>query len=193
MYPWLVWSNVGPIVIALETVLAPFPSVPSTHPPPVLQWDRVHQRMMIQPSPAIRFGQGAGRSSEVSHTVTLHAHFPLHLSTRWPRWATGWYSRQSFRCCSRGVVRNFTMTSASRLILHFSRWRLSPTHLRRLRGRWIEDAYGEPSPPPAFWRRLCGQPLGQSLAKLLDDVYPPVVETLRGTLRGARRGGSGYR
>ena len=34
----------------------------------------------------------------------------------------------------------------------------------------IEGAY-EPPPPPAFWKRLCGQTLGQRLANVLDYAF----------------------
>ena len=62
-----------------------------------------------------------------------------------------------------------------------------------LYGVYIEDAYGESPPPPAFVRiRLCGRTLWPKLGRAIGLRVPPaVVGTLRGTLGGGRRGGSG--
>ena len=55
----------------------------------------------------------------------------------------------------------------------------------------IEGAYAESLPPPAFWIRLCGQTLEQSLAKPSYWASLAVVEILRGTLGGGSGAGSG--
>ena len=52
----------------------------------------------------------------------------------------------------------------------------------------IEDAYGESPPPPAFWKRLGGQTLGQSLAKLSDNVFPQPFRKLVGEHLGEAEG-----
>ena len=52
----------------------------------------------------------------------------------------------------------------------------------------IEDAYGEPPPPPAFWKCLCGQTLGQSLVKLSDNVLPEPFWKLFGEHLGEAEG-----
>eukprot|EP00959_Pyramimonas_sp_CCMP1952_P445739 9332407-Pyramimonas_sp.AAC.1 len=52
----------------------------------------------------------------------------------------------------------------------------------------IEDAYGEPPPPPAFWNRPCGRALRPRLCQANGAWVPQaVVETLRGTRGGERR------
>ena len=56
-------------------------------------------------------------------------------------------------------------------------------------GRRIEDAYGESPPPPClFGKRLCGQSLGPSLAKLSDYVFPQPLWSIFGE-RGTPGGG----